>query len=115
MKKMISIVATCAALTLTACSSIPTDWSSMSETEISGWMQQDFQAEEAQRWKSLGYAVNEAQAWRDGGFTADEAKEWDSEAFNPDQAKTWRKAGFDLKDAIKSRDKGLTPVAPSAQ
>ncbi len=111
MKKVISIVATCAALTLTACSSTLTDWSSMSETEISGWMQQNFQAGEAQRWKSHGYAVNEAQAWRDGGFAADEAKEWDSEAFSSEQAKVWRKAGFDLKDAIKSRDKGLTPVA----
>jgi hypothetical protein len=91
-----------------------TDWSGMSESEISQWKGLGVEPDVAQAWAEEGFGPAEYSAWTLGGFDVDGAAKWKAESFTPTDAALWKKAGFDLRDAVANRSKGLTPIDPHA-
>jgi hypothetical protein len=95
---------------LSACSSVPSDWSGMSTDEISQWQQVGFNAKTAQSWRSEGFDPAAAHSWTQANFELDDALEWHQQKFQAAEAQAWIKGGFDLDDAVEHRAKGLTPI-----
>lgn len=97
-------------LLLSACSSVPSDWSGMSTDEISQWQQVGFNAKTAQSWRHEGFDPAAAHSWTQANFELDDALEWHQQKFQATEAQAWIKGGFDLDEAIENRAKGLTPI-----
>jgi hypothetical protein len=108
-KSLISGVILSSVLVLTGCGSTPT-WEGMSQTDISEWKALGLDAAASQDWKEAGISAADATNWIAAKFDLKEASKWAAEAFTAAEAADWKIGGFDLKDAIKAREKGLTPV-----
>ena len=122
---------------LTACSSTPTDWRGMGQSEIANWQALDVGSASAQilkqsglspkstkkwfdadisqvaqilEWQEYGFSAQQASRWIKAKFSADKAATWMAKSFSAEDAKQWLAAGFDLDAAIKNRSKGLEPI-----
>ncbi|WP_041421814.1 hypothetical protein [Shewanella sediminis] len=99
-------------LMLSACASAPAPatWKGMSERDISAWKNIGFNAELAQAWHGAGFTPEQSSEWSKAGFKLNSAMEWKNQSFNTEEASNWQLGGFDLETAVKSREKGLSPV-----
>ena len=95
---------------LTGCSSVPDDWSNMTQSEIQSWQASGFTAEVAQQWKVSGFNSEAAGLWKTAGFNLESATEWSAQKFSADEAKNWVATGFELDDAVDYRARGLSPI-----
>jgi hypothetical protein len=108
-KSLISGVILSSVLVLTGCGSTPT-WEGMSQTDISEWKALGLDAAASQDWTEAGISAEDAAKWLAANFDLEEAADWAAQAFTAAEAADWKIGGFDLKDAIKAREKGLAPV-----
>lgn len=98
-------------LILSSCSSVPKDWTGISQDEITAWSKGGFIAKDAQTWKAKGFTAVAASSWRAGNFDLDKALKWTEEGFKAEEAIAWKKIKFSLKEAKAHRAKGLMPIS----
>ncbi len=108
MKKWLAVAVL--GIALAGCSSVPDDWSNMTQTEIQSWQASGFTAEVAQQWKASGFNSEAAGLWKTAGFNLESATEWSAQKFSAEEAKNWVATGFELDDAVDYRARGLSPI-----
>lgn len=74
------------------------------------WIECGFDPVAAAPWVRAGLGPSEAREWRALGMSWGEAALWINESFGPSEAGSWRRHGVDVREAVRLRDLGESPL-----